>query len=70
MWIFTKEGLSRLLFYFGLVSGVLGVLSQRGLLNQVDPNVLVADPVFFFLLGMLLVLGGIYLNTDQKKDLV
>lgn len=70
MWIFSKEGLSRLFFYFGLVCGILGVLSQRGILNQVDPNTLVADPGFFFLLGMLLILGGIYLNTDQRKGLV
>ncbi len=70
MWIFTKEGLSRLFFYFGFVSGILGVLTQRGLLNQVDPNNLVADPSFFFLLGGLLVLCGIYLNTDPRKGLV
>lgn len=69
MWIFSKEGLSRLFFYFGLVCGILGVLTQRGLLNQVDPNFLVADPVFFFLLGSLLMLGGIYLNTDKREGL-
>ncbi len=70
MWIFSKEGLSRLFFYFGLVCGILGVLSQRGILNQVDPNNLVADPGFFFLFGILLMMAGIYLNTDKRQGLI
>lgn len=62
--------LAKVFFWFGLVCGVFGVFTQYGFSYQVGTQNLFADPVFYFLLGSLSMLGGIFLNTDRTNRLI
>jgi hypothetical protein len=62
---FTNKNLARTMFWFGLICGVLAVFTQYGFVYQVGTQSLFAEPTFYMLLGMLSILGGIYLNTEK-----
>ena len=63
---FTNAMLAKAFFWFGLVCGVLAVFTQYGFVYQVGTQNLFADPTFYMLLGMVSMLGGIYINTEKK----
>ncbi len=63
---FTSANLAKSFFWFGLILGVLAVFTQYGFVYQVGTQNLFADPTFYMLLGMLSMLGGIYINTEKK----
>ncbi|MBI3572790.1 MAG: hypothetical protein HY092_01155 [Candidatus Kerfeldbacteria bacterium] len=67
---FDTSILGKCFFWFGLVCGVLGIFTQYGVAYQVGTQRVFADATFYFLLGSLAMLAGIFLNTDQTNRLL
>lgn len=64
---FSQAMLAKSFFWFGLVCGLLAVFTQYGFVYQVGTQTLFADPTFYLLLGIVGMLGGVYLNTEKKS---
>lgn len=63
---YTPANLAKALYWFGLICGALGIFAQYGSAYQVGTQEVFGDANFFIYLGILSVLGGIYLNTEKK----
>ncbi|MEK7636956.1 MAG: hypothetical protein AAB402_01010 [Patescibacteria group bacterium] len=63
---FTQGNLAKAFFWFGLICGALAIFTQYGFVYQVGTQSLFAEPTFYFLLGMVSMLGGIYINTEKR----
>lgn len=69
-WHIDSFALSRVFFWFGLACGVMGVFTQYGFTYQVGTQNVFGDPSFFFLLGSLSMLAGIFVNTDRANRIL
>lgn len=64
---FTSANLAKVFFWFGVVCGTFALFTQYGFVYQVGTTNLFAEPTFYLLLGMVSMLGGIYLNTEKRS---
>ena len=64
---FNNAVLAKSFYWFALINGVLAIFTQYGFVYQVGTQDIFAEPTFYFLLGMLSMLGGIYLNTERRE---
>jgi hypothetical protein len=62
--------LSRAFFTFGMICGAFGIATQYGLTTQIGSLNLFADPVFYFLLGIVSMLAAVYWNTDKSNRIL
>lgn len=63
---FSKAILAKAFYWFGLVCSILAVFTQYGFVYQVGTQTLFAEPTFYFLLAMVSMLAGVYLNTEKS----
>lgn len=70
MWKLNTSVLGKAFFWFGLIMGVFAVFTQYGFVYQVGTQSLFAEPTFYLLIGILSMLGGIFLNTEKTNSLL
>jgi hypothetical protein len=63
---FSRFTLAQVFFTFGLICGALAVFTQYGNAYQVGAQDVFADAGFYLLLGILSILGAIYLKSDKR----
>jgi hypothetical protein len=66
----TSGLLSRAFFWFGIVCGLFGVITQLGDNVNVGNQTFFGDSQFYFLLGSLSMLAAIYWNTDKSNRIL
>ena len=67
---FDTTVLAKAFFWFGLICGVFGIFTQYGFTYQVGTQYIFGDAVFYFLLGSMSMLAGIFLNTNRDGHLL
>ena len=63
---FSQGMLAKSFFWFGMACAVLAFFIQNSDPLQTGSQGQFAGPIFFLLLGILSMLGGVYVNTEKK----
>ncbi len=61
----SRRFLSRAFFTFALLCGLFSFATQYGDVYQVGTQIQFGDPMFYVFMGILSMLGGIYVNTER-----